>query len=214
MYRLLSLTLIVVTAALVANAQQPVVSPTPAPATGDDVVKISTNLIQVDVTVTDKNGKVVPNLKPDDFEIYENGKKQEITNFTFISNARSIDQARKPSTTEQHVEPPAPLKAEQVHRAVALVIDDLSLSMDSTSYLRRALKKFVDEQMQDGDLVAIIRTGTGIGTLQQFTTDKRQLYAAIERVKWNGIGTGNIGAFAAMDERSATEQREDGEKKQ
>jgi len=47
------------------------------------------------------------------------------------------------------------------------------------------LKKFVDEQMQDGDLVAIIRTGAGIGALQQFTTDKRQLHAAIESVRWN-----------------------------
>ena len=51
--------------------------------------------------------------------------------------------------------------------------------------MRRALKKFVDEQMQPGDLVAIIRTSGGIGALQQFTADKRQLYAAIERVKWN-----------------------------
>jgi VWFA-related protein len=53
--------------------------------------------------------------------------------------------------------------------------------------------------MQDGDLVAIIRTGAGIGALQQFTTDKRQLYAAIERLRWNPAGTGNIGAFAPLE---------------
>ena len=39
--------------------------------------------------------------------------------------------------------------------------------------------------MQEGDLVAIIRTGAGIGTLQQFTSDNRIVYAAIEKVKWN-----------------------------
>ena len=48
-------------------------------------LKISTNLIQIDVSVTDKNGKVVRNLKPDDFEIYEDGKMQPITNFSFVS---------------------------------------------------------------------------------------------------------------------------------
>ncbi len=52
----------------------------------EDVVKISTSLIQVDVTVTDKSGKVVRDLKPEDFEIYENGVKQNITNFSFVDS--------------------------------------------------------------------------------------------------------------------------------
>jgi VWFA-related protein len=65
--------------------------------------------------------------------------------------------------------------------------------------VRQALKKFVDEQMQTGDLVAIVRTGGGMGALQQFTSDKRQLYAAIERVKWNSVGRGGIGAFAPIE---------------
>src|SRR5689334_5940082 len=64
-------------------AQQP--TPTPR-SDSDDVVKISTSLIQVDVTVTDKSGKIVRDLKPEDFEIYENGKKQQLSNFNFISN--------------------------------------------------------------------------------------------------------------------------------
>ena len=61
-------------------------------------------------------------------------------------------------------------------------------------------RKFVDEQVQDGDLVAIIRTGGGMGALQQFTSDKRQLYAAVERVKWNPLGNrGDIAAFAPIE---------------
>src|SRR5260370_25880549 len=53
--------------------------------------------------------------------------------------------------------------------------------------------------MQTGDLVAIIRTSGGMGALQQFTSDKRQLYAAIERVKWYASGRGGVGAFAAIE---------------
>ena len=64
-------------------AQKP--TPTP-PANDDDVVKISTTLIQIDVTVTDKNGKIVTDLKAEDFEVYENGKKQDITNFLFVTS--------------------------------------------------------------------------------------------------------------------------------
>ncbi len=63
--------------------------------------------------------------------------------------------------------------------------------------MRLALRKFVEEQMQDGDLVAIVRTGAGIGALQQFTSDKRMLLAAVDRIKWNSLGSGGIGAFAA-----------------
>ena len=199
MFKLLFVVLAVFLIAVSSYSQIPVTTPTPKP--DEDVVKISTHLIQIDVTVTDKNGKVVHDLSPDDFEIYENGKKQNISNFSFISNTQTATATDKPKDKKQQVValPPSPVRPEQVHRTIALVVDDLSLSFESTYYARRALKKFVDEQMQDGDLVAIIRTGAGMGALQQFTTDKRQLYAAIERVRWNPVGTGNIGAFAPME---------------
>ena len=47
-----------------------------------------------------------------------------------------------------------------------------------------AIRNFLDEQMRPGDLVAIVRTGAGMGALQQFTTDKRLLYAALDRVNY------------------------------
>ena len=114
--------------------------------------------------------------------------------------------ARMPDFDKQceaflEVAPPVvsvPIKRENVHRTIAVVVDDLGLSFESTAYMRRALKRFVDEQMQSGDLVAIIRTGGGVGALQQFSSDKRQLYAAIERVRWNPMGRGDTGAFSAI----------------
>jgi VWFA-related protein len=87
---------------------------------------------------------------------------------------------------------------DQVRRTIALVVDDLGMSFESISTVRDSLKKFVDEQMQPGDLVAIIRTGAGVGALQQFTADKRLLYAAIERVRFNLMGGGEAGAFARI----------------
>jgi VWFA-related protein len=198
MHKLFYLVAVVLTLAVAVFSQTP--SPTPSPKASDEVVRISTNLVQVDVTVTDKSGKIVRGLKPEDFEIYENGQREPISNFSFINNARETTAApEKTSEKQQVVLPPTPIRPEQVRRTIALVVDDLSLSFESTYYARRALKKFVDEQMQDGDLVAIIRTGGGVGALQQFTTDKRQLYAAIEKVRWNPVGTGNVSAFAPME---------------
>ncbi|MCU0237993.1 MAG: VWA domain-containing protein [Pyrinomonadaceae bacterium] len=177
-------------------------SPTP-PSTveDDDVVVINTTLIQIDVTVTDKKGKIVKDLKPEDFEIYENKEKQTITNFSFIENQqpkKNEPNEIKPQNSKIPL-PPARIKPENTKRTIALVVDDLTLSFESTYYVRRALKKFVEEQMQEGDLVAIVRTGAGIGALQQFTNDKRILLAAIEKVKWNSYGSGGISAFPPIE---------------
>lgn len=176
--------------------------PTPTP--DDDVVKISTSLIQIDVTVTDRAGKIVTDLKPEDFEIYENGEKQNVSSLSFVSNVKTTMlepmQTRKPDKNAVPVPvPPRTIRPEQVRRTIALVVDDLTLSFESTHFVRRALRKFVDEQMQDGDLVAIIRTGGGVGALQQFSADRAQLRAAIDKVRWNPQGSGRIGAFAPIE---------------
>lgn len=171
-------------------------NPTPTPEDTEDVVKISTTLIQLDVTVTDKKGNPVRDLKPDEVEIYENGVKQDISNFTFISSVREKTvEAADPKIPNL----PSKVRPEQIRRTIALVVDDLTLSFQSSYFVQRALKKYVDEQMQDGDLVAIIRTGAGIGALQQFTNDKRMLYAAIEKVRWNPVGSGEISAFSPLE---------------
>ncbi len=188
---------------------QPVSQPTPAPKDGG-VVKISTSLIQIDVSVTDKKGSVVPDLRAEEIEIFENGQKQKITGFSFVANVRKTltpDKLGKSAIPE----PPLVLRPEQVRRTIALVVDDLTLSFESAAYTRRALKKFVDDQMQDGDLVGIIRTGAGIGALQQFTSNKQQLYAAIERVKWNAAGRGRFGSFDPVEPTMSQTRRSAGD---
>ncbi len=192
--------ILVCSSAIFAQSTNP--TPTPKPSADDDVVKISTALIQVDVTVTDRSGKIVTDLKPEEIEIYENGERQTISNFSFISSSSLTTQPQpKPSPTDKLAIPipSTQIKPEQVRRTIALVVDDLTLSFESTYYVQRALKKFVNEQMQDGDLVAIIRTGGGIGALQQFSSDKRQLLAAIDKVRWNPSGNGKIGAFSPIE---------------
>ena len=123
----------------------------PTPPEDNDVVKISTNLIQIDVSVTDAKGKVITDLKPEEIEIYENGQKQKITNFSFISTVKTITEKPKVVDKTAVPVPPVPLRPEHVRRTYALVIDDLSLSFESAFQTRKALKKFVDDQMQEGD---------------------------------------------------------------
>jgi VWFA-related protein len=198
MRRFFFITLFLFLLSISAFAQNPSATP---PVADDESIKISTNLIQLDVTVTDKDGKIVTDLKPEDFEVYENGKKQDITNFSFVSINPQVKKAE--NTAQQKNSkgqvvipiPPVKLKQEQVRRTYAIVIDDLGLSFESTYWVQQSLKKFVREQMQDGDLVAIIRTGKGIGALQSFTSDKNQLLAAVDKIRWNSQGRGGLSAF-------------------
>ena len=207
---------------IVAVGQNPPPAPQqqgPAPADDEDVVRISTNLVQVDVVVTDKNNKQVTDLRPEEFEILEDGRPQKITNFSYIladptavSQPVAVNKTEKPPVDKKAPPvPPVRLRPEQVRRTIALVVDDLSLSFESTYSVREALKKFVREQMQQGDLVAIIRTSAGVGALQQFTSDQRQLNAAIERVRWYPSGRGGISTFAAIESNPFAQERNSGD---
>ena len=175
--------------------------PSPQPIeVDDDVVKITTTLIQMDVVVTDSKGNQITGLKPEDFEIYENGKKQDITNLSYISSKQGDS-----STNNQNVNgkigipiPSKNLAPEQVRRTYALVVDDLGLSAGNVWWVKKALEKFINEQMQQGDLVAIVRTGGGFGAIQPFTSDKNQLLASIQRLKWNPSGRVGIDSFEAI----------------
>ncbi len=188
------------------------------PQDDDEVVRITTNLVQVDAVVTDSQGRQVTDLRPDEFEVKEDGRTQTITNFSYVQVASSAQPgannatgATATSSSNRRVSvPPAIVRAEQVKRTIALVVDDLGLSSESVHFLRNSLKKFVDEQMRPGDLVAIIRTSAGIGALQQFTSDRRMLYAAIDRVRYNPGGRSGLTAFApvnGLDQMAAAAQQ-------
>jgi VWFA-related protein len=166
--------------------------------TPDHVIRINVNLVQVDAVVTDSKGKPVTDLQASDFEVLQDGKPQTISNFSRVELGMSTSGRGTPAGrggTAAAVAA-ARLRPQDVRRTIALVVDDLGMSFDAMYFTRRALKKFVDEQMQPGDLVAVVRTGYGIGAFQQFTSDKRMLYAAIERLRYNSMGRIGITRFA------------------
>ncbi len=171
----------------------PLVVPTPPVEEDTDVVKISTALIQLDVVVTDKSGKLITDLKPEDFEISENGERQTVTNATYLAaqkNQAGDTSLNVLSGTNQTM--PA---VGEVRRTVGIVIDDAGLSAQSINLVKKELVKFISEQMQPGDLLAIIKTSGSIGILQQFTTDKKKLLDIIENLRYQPITSSGLSPF-------------------
>ena len=149
----------------------------------DAPFRVTVNLVQVDAVVTDGSGRHVTDLKLSDFEVLQDGRPQRLTNCAYIRTgpAKVAAPATGPAPGPL---PAARLARERVQRTIAVVVDDLGLYHQNLLPIRLALRKFIDEQMQPGDMVAILRTGNNIGALQQFTSDKAKLYSAIERVQW------------------------------
>ncbi len=172
----------------------------PEPDEQESVVRISTQLVQIDAVITNKKGEHVLDVKEDEVELYVDGKKQPLTFFKLIKiPVKEREPEAKKDEKNLTVAPPnlsgRVIAPEKVARTIAFIVDDLSLSFESTYYTREALKKFVTQQMEEGDLVGIIRTGRGLGALQQFTSDKRLLLTAIDRLTWNPFARSMVPKF-------------------
>jgi VWFA-related protein len=165
---------------------------------GQTVIRVEVNLVQVDAVVTDSKNNHVSNLKAGDFVVLQDGKAQTITNFSYVTTGNGTVLAISPPGPRTGVAAaplaPAALKPADVRRMFALVVDDLGLSFESMAHVRDGLRKFVHQQMEPGDMVAIIRTSGGSGVLQQFTTDGSLLDAAIDHLKfvYGGVGVNSF----------------------
>ncbi len=90
-------------------AQQPPPSQPPPPDDDDEeVVRITTNLVQVDAVVTDGDGRHVTDLRPEEFEITEEGKRQEVTSFSYVGATAAERTAPAAAPPAEKGGPPAP----------------------------------------------------------------------------------------------------------
>ena len=159
----------------------------------DPVIRVTVDLVQVDAVVTDAKGRHVPDLTAGDFQIFEDGKLQKITNFSFVRSsapkaAASGVEASVPDGTDplRSADPfgrPV-LRKEQVQRTIVLIADDLGLSAGDIPAVRGAMKRFVSGHLRAGDLVSIMTTSGGTGAAQRVTNDPRELLSAIDRVQY------------------------------
>ncbi len=187
MKRIIALVLCVACVCSAAFAQTPTVPQKPQQETApEDIIRITTDLVQTDVVVTDKSDQIIPDLKLGDFDLYDNGKKQDIKFMEFVSvdTGRRAEGAR-PSSMPSYVEQPVPgVTATNLKRVVAFVIDDLTMQIQDLPDIRKTLLNFVNNKMVDGDLVAIVRVVGGKGLLQQFTGDRQLLRRAIAEIRY------------------------------
>jgi VWFA-related protein len=179
-FLLLSAVVVPCLSVAIIHAQQPAPKQSPR---ADEIVRVSTELVQTDLTVVDKRGNFVPGLRPEQFELTLDGKSQTISFFEQVSagsakEARQLVTARGgPANTGTGMS-----FAEDKGRVIFFFLDDVHLSGASLIRARKALTEFIDNQMKENDQVAIVSTSGQVGFLQQLTDYRPMLHAAVERL--------------------------------
>ena len=150
------------------------------PADQDEPVRLRTELVQVQVVVTDKQGKVVEQLKKDDFEILEQGRPQEVS---FFSLERIGVKSSGPAPEGSPVaNPPTRADAAAPSRSIVLFFDTPHLSGPSLIRSKLSMKQFIDEQVTDRDTVVVAACSGVFGIFQNPIRNRLAVHRLIERI--------------------------------
>jgi VWFA-related protein len=157
------------------------VAQTPQPATGPPAptIRITTHMVLVDVVVTDKQGKAITGLHPEDFVVEENGKQQKISSLvTPEENAPTQPPQLPPGIYSNRSQYRSPGKAITV-----LLLDALNTPFTDQAYARRQMLEFVKQQFKPGERMAVFTLTGSLHVLQDFTTDPQILQTALQAYK-------------------------------
>jgi len=157
---------------------------------------IDTNVVIVNVTVLDRDGKPIPNLTMADFELYEDGKLQKLQAVDYQKLSGNV---LPPVTAAPPVPPPQPkgynpnvekntLKASmmskyQDRRLIVMLFDFSSMQPAEQIRARNAAIKFLTAQMTASDSVSIMLFTSELKTVQDFTSDRDLLIATINKFR-------------------------------
>jgi VWFA-related protein len=143
------------------------------------IFRAGVSLVQLDAVVTDKHGRHVTTLGPEDFQVWQDGKRQPVTAVAYIRSDEQfvLDDGSVPVSR--------PLRPRDARRVIAIVVDDARMSFGSIYQTRRALTRFIDAQLLPDDLVSIVTTSGVRGTMWPFTFSRPELRAAASRLRFS-----------------------------
>ena len=167
-----------------AQQQQPPPSPPQQPpqdpAPGQPTFKARINFVRVDVIVSDRDGKPILDLKPEDFKVFEDGKPQKIEQFDVIK-IDPLDQIEGPANGAiRSLDDERREAARPEVRLFVILLDDYHVRRGNDMSVRRPLIDFIQNQLAPADMVAIMYPMTPINDIT-FTRNRTALVSAIEK---------------------------------
>jgi VWFA-related protein len=157
------------------------------------VLRAQSNVVRIDVEVTDHNGKPIKGLRADQFSITDDGKLEKISSFSY-ADIESVEKAGKESVRPLvvPVDNPTPVlnngasdavaDAIRNRRMIVLFFDLTSMETDDLIRAHDAAVKYLKQQMTAADLVAVVTYSSSLRVLANFTNDHAALNKAIAQL--------------------------------
>jgi VWFA-related protein len=196
------------------QSQRPQPAPT-QPEPPKSSIRVTSELVLANVVVRDKKGNLVRDLKKEDFTLFEDGKKQQISTFDF-ENVDTIETAGGPEKTvtgEAAEAGPAgvlrksdaPVMDARDRRVIVLFFDFSAMEPDQIDRCVASAKKYINSQMRPVDIVALVSLSTNMRVDLDFTDDKPKILSVLGSYS---LGEGQ--GFAMGDTGSAEDTPESG----
>ena len=172
---------------------QPPAAQQPVRPTQGGVIRRSFDVISTDVIVRDNKGQFIADLKKGDFEVFEDGVKQDVISFLLTHGGRVYNEAAPP--------PPPPMEGiilpaskptnDAAGRIWLIFVDDLHLDFKNTGQIKNLFKKISSELVHEGDMFGIVSTGPSSLAID-LSYDRKRLTEAIDKISGAGLKPSEI----------------------
>ena len=177
------------------QAQQPAAPQPQPPGTRDSqaTFRVAIDYVSMDVIARNNQDQFVADLRTSDFEIYEDGVKQEIVGLTLVHGGRVHNLAAPPPPTQQEglILPQSRPRNDTAGRIFLIIVDDLHLDFRNTGRIRDLFKRISKTLIHEGDMFSIVSTGPSSLAIDP-TYDRKILDEAIKKITGNGLKPADI----------------------
>lgn len=186
-------------AALAVLLTAPLVAQQPS-AEGVFVGRVEVNVVNIEVYVTDKDGHPVTGLTREDFELYEDGERVEITNFFAVEDGtvpmRATVEGPAQETergSEDDVSAPAPAPPPEERRLHLVVyLDQFNLTSGHRNRTLEGLEVLLEERLTEGDRVMVVSSFPRFEILVPFTGDRQRVLDAVRQAQEVASNAGGL----------------------
>jgi VWFA-related protein len=155
--------------------------------------RVQIDAVSMDVIVKDDQGRFIPDLKKDEFEIFEDGIKQDIASMTMSHGGRVTNVLEAPplAPPEGIILPPVRRVVDTSGRVFLFFVDDLHMQFQNSGRVRALFQKIEKNLIHEGDLFGIVSSGPS-SIAQDMTYDRKRFDEAINKIAGSGLKPSEI----------------------
>jgi VWFA-related protein len=165
----------------------------PSTAKSQATFRVAIDFVTTDVIARNNQDQFVADLTKGDFELFEDGVKQDITSLTLVHGGRVHNLATPPAAapTDGLVLPASRPRNDTAGRIFLIIVDDLHLDFRNTGRIRDLFKRISKTLVHEGDMFSIVSTGPSSLAIDP-TYDRKVLDEAIKKITGNGLKPADI----------------------